>query len=236
MPPGTVSDSLGKKILLVSVIVLTGCTTRYAPPSVSGLLTIAPFPNPGDVCEVVVANGATLRLTTERKKLIACPSHERGAISDRIRDGFNVVGPVGSWTLMQVNAGSTGPLLPPMMTRTEHLIEQTVVFFDDFHGTQVAYYKSDGREYLWYPGNQRSLLGYWRTTPDEQICFRYPDSSINPATGVAGPEWECNSLANHSARIVEITEGDIFNLASGQIPFVMESSRKYQLTELKTKQ
>lgn len=213
---------------------LAGCTTSYTPPSVSSLQSTGPFPGPGDVCETVVPNAATLRLTTERDDLIACPTHERGAISDRKRDGFNLVGPVGTWTLLQISPVSTGPLLPPETTGGEHLVGKTVVFFDESHGTQVAFFETTGREHLWYPGNQRSLLGFWRTTPDKQICFRYPNSSINPVTGVAGPEWECSAINHHSARIVEVADGDVFNLSSGQIPFVMEQRKRYGLAQLQS--
>lgn len=212
---------------------LAGCTIiNYTPPSTSGLQSTGPFPEPGDVCEAVLPNQATLRLTTDTNQLIACPTHERGAISDRQRDGFDVVGPIGSWTLLQNSRASTGPLLPPETTEAKHLVGKTVVFFDEFHGTQVAFFETTGREHLWYPGNRRSLLGFWKTTPDQQICFRYPNSGINPATGVAGPAWECSSIRRHSARIVEITDGDVFNLSSGQIPFVMERRKRYPLSQL----
>ena len=226
------------KTLLVMAFVLSGCSTSYTPPLSSGLHPIAAFPGPGDVCQTVAANDATLDLTTQRNGLIACPTHERGAISDRTRDGFNVVGPIGDWTLLHAGPTATGsstPLSPPFSaTGAKHLIEKTVVFFDDFHGTQVAYFTADGREYLWYPGNQRSLPGFWRTTADKKICFSYPTSSIKPATGVAGADWECGSLSGHSARIVQVSEGDVFNLTSGKIPFVMERRRKYRLDDLRS--
>jgi len=215
-------------------VLLAGCAASYTTPSVSGLQSTGPFPGPRDVCETVVPNAATLRLTTERHNLIACPTHERGAILDRRRDGFNVVGPVGTWTLLQKNPVSTGPLVSPESNGGDHLIGKTVVFFDKSHGTQVAFFETAGREHLWYPGNQRALLGFWRTTPDNRICFRYPGSSINPVTGVSGPEWECGSLRNHSARIVEISDGDVFNLSSGRIPFVMEPRKRYRLAQLQS--
>lgn len=213
---------------------IAGCTTNSTSLPVSGLQTTGPFPGPNHVCRAVLPSAETLRLTTERNNLIACPSHERGAIADRERDGFNVVGPVRTWTLMQISPVSTGPLLAPDTTRADHLIGKTVVFFDEYHGTQVAYFENLGREHLWYPGNERSLLGFWRTTPDNQICFRYPNSSINPVTGVSGPEWECSSLTSHFDRIVETSDGDIFNLSSGKIPFVMERQKRYRLTELQS--
>lgn len=218
--------------IALATTLLTGCSS-YTPASQSGLQAIRPFPGPADICQSIAANSATLRLTNERQNLIACPSHERGAISDRIRDGFNVAGPVGAWTVLQQSPVSTGPLSLPERSGIEHLLGKTVVFFDRSHGTQVAYYTTNGREYLWYPGNRRSLLGFWKTA-NQQICFRYPNSSINPVTGVAGPEWECSSLRAFSSDIIETVDGDIFSLASGSIPFVMDTRRSYTLEELRS--
>lgn len=99
-------------LLFAALSALAGCA-RYTPPSASGLESLGPFPGPGDVCERIAPNAATLRLTTEREDLIACPTHERGAISDRMRDGFYLVGTIDAWTLLQKSPVSTGPLLPP---------------------------------------------------------------------------------------------------------------------------
>ena len=46
-----------------------------------------------------------------------------------------------------------------------------VLTYDEVHGGQVAYHSSDGRVFLWYPGNARVLPG--------QYELRYEDMGIN---------------------------------------------------------
>lgn len=219
--------------IVLAATLLTGCSSSHTPASHSDLQKGRPFPGPADVCQTIVQNPATLRLTSERHDLIACPNHERGAISDRISDGFYVVGSDGAWTLLQQSPMSTAPIVPATRSGIEHLLGKTVVFYDEFHGTQVAYYAPNDIEYLWYPGNQTSLLGYWQIT-SQQICFQYPNSGINPATGVPGHEWECSPLQDFSSDIIETVDGDIFSLASGKIPFVMRPKHAYTLKNLRS--
>ena len=51
---------------------------------------------------------------------------------------------------------------------------------------------------------------------------------------MAGPDLECQPLSSFKADIVDSVEGDIFNLFSGRIAFVMPK-RRYSFDELKSK-
>ncbi|UWQ80167.1 hypothetical protein K3725_03915 [Leisingera sp. S132] len=98
------------------------------------------------------------------------------------------------------------------------------------HGTQVEHMASDGRAYLWYPGNQRVVTGEWRTETDARgsgrICFRYGRSTFNPVTGQRGGSWNCVRAADFIWAEEEYTTGDPFGLSSGAIPFVMPREKK----------
>ncbi len=60
-------------------------TTDYTPPEQSGLVAVRPYPNPGDVCQVIGENDVTRDLLDDASLLIGCPKHESGAILDRCR-------------------------------------------------------------------------------------------------------------------------------------------------------
>lgn len=86
---------------------------------------------------------------------------------------------------------------------------------------------------LWYSGNRVALTGCIRVSVD-RICFQYPNSGIKSATWFSGPDLECQPLSSFKADIVDSVEGDIFNLSSGRIAFVMPK-RRYSFDELKSK-
>ena len=50
----------------------------------------------------------------------------------------------------------------------------------------------DGKAYLWYPGNQRIVVGEWKTQADPrgqsytQLCYRYGPNTYNPVTRSRG--------------------------------------------------
>lgn len=69
---------------------------------VSGLRTIAPFPNHDDVCRSVDETSVPTELVKDRKMLIACPKHEIGALEDRIRQGAKVIAHAKHWTVLDI--------------------------------------------------------------------------------------------------------------------------------------
>ncbi|MEM6729711.1 MAG: hypothetical protein AAF618_14500 [Pseudomonadota bacterium] len=86
---------------------------RYTPPEDSGLVAGRPFPNEGDVCVLLSPDAQTPEIREAFRLVhppegfdaswLACPSHERGAISDRVRGGFpgtRAFGTMGRWTLI----------------------------------------------------------------------------------------------------------------------------------------
>lgn len=109
----------------------------------------------------------------------------------------------------------------------------TIVYYDDSHGIQVEYYRSNGRSHLWYPGNDRVLPGQWRLRSDvNEICFKHPSYAYNPVTKKRLGPWDCKKLGRVKNGIRSICSGDPFRLASGKIPFVLEKGRG-QLNQLK---
>jgi len=88
---------------------------------------------------------------------------------------------------------------------------------DFFHGLQVEYFSPDGKVYLWYPGNVRSVVGEW-TAEKNDLCFRYQPNSYNPVTGQRGGAWECRNRAREKIALVSKADGDPFQLKSGRVP------------------
>ncbi|POF28619.1 hypothetical protein [Roseibium marinum] len=109
----------------------------------------------------------------------------------------------------------------------------TILFYNQAHGVQVEYFSKSGRTSLWYPGNTGSLPGRWTTKMDGNlICFGYPKNSYNPVTKELGGGLKCRLTADFKRNVRQTCKGDVFNLASGKIPFVLTKSRS-QISTLK---
>ena len=74
----------------------------YSDPADSGLFAVRPFPNTGDVCQVIGENALTSNFLDDAAILVGCPKHERGAIADRIAQGGQIVGHAKHWTLFSM--------------------------------------------------------------------------------------------------------------------------------------
>ena len=88
------------------------------------------------------------------------------------------------------------------------------------HGFQVSYYKNSVETWLWYPGNERSLKGDWKIS-DEKTCYDYGPNTRNPVTGSTSG-FQCQSLEISRKLIVSRLDGDPFNLASGDVPSLLD--------------
>ena len=99
-----------------SFILLSSCTSivltpragdsvdkAYTSPEDAGLKVIHPFPNPSDVCVSLYPNSITKQHESENHFLIACPSHEKGAIEDRkVAEKAQIVGYARNWVVMRI--------------------------------------------------------------------------------------------------------------------------------------
>ncbi|MEL6807671.1 MAG: hypothetical protein AAFO97_07810 [Pseudomonadota bacterium] len=87
----------------LSTVALIGCATvGYTPPEDSGLIGVRPYPNAGDVCQVIGENALTQDYLDDSATLIGCPTRERGAISDRVSEGALTLETIGDWVLLSV--------------------------------------------------------------------------------------------------------------------------------------
>ena len=110
----------------------------------------------------------------------------------------------------------------------------TVVTFNKGHGTQVEYF-SKNRCYLWYPGNHRALRCEWKKTPGRRMCFRYEGRTYNPSTGKhSNNAWQCRPYDGWVFYIKRACAGDVFQLATGRVPYIMKKSRAQLWKILKT--
>jgi len=121
------------------------------------------------------------------------------------------------------------------------LSNKTTMSYDKQHGTQISFYRGDGVEFLWYPGNSQVLRGQWSVIEEEvgfspdgiekfvadagKICFEFGKNTYNPATKRIG-EKECENAGIHEAYVSERQEGDVFGLANvTDVPFVLSRER-----------
>ena len=133
-----------------------------------------------------------------------------------------------------------GPTIDELNEMTPYEVEahiegktgRTIMTYGWAHGTQIEYVATDGRAYLWYPGNSRAVPSLWEvqhrglfTSSFHRICGKYPTRSYNPVTREYGGYWQCDSINAWAKRIPETREGDIFNLSSGKVPWVLSKDK-----------
>ena len=105
------------------------------------------------------------------------------------------------------------------------------------HGNQIEFLSSDGKSYLWYPGNTHIVQGEWKLEegiydqleeiPNEiqidflpKICFRYFTAGKNPVTDIEGPKWQCLSSFYFAIGKEELRDGDLFKLSErDRVPY-----------------
>ncbi|WP_288587154.1 hypothetical protein [uncultured Methylobacterium sp.] len=122
------------------------------------------------------------------------------------------------------------------------LRDKTRLTYDPSHGMQIEYSSTDGKVYLWYPGNQAILPGQWKAEPyyvefvengralrrvdEAKVCFRYGPNTFNPATGHVGAGWQCAPLAELNRYQAQTASGDVFGLRTRtEVPFVLPRER-----------
>lgn len=91
------------------------------------------------------------------------------------------------------------------------------------HGTQIEYHSTDGRTWLVYPGNTRSVQGEWKIQPagkTSQICYRYGKNTYNPVTGQKGGKFHCKpAWLFLNDRTAQAVDGDVLKLRGrGEYP------------------
>jgi len=122
----------------------------------------------------------------------------------------------------------------PVIAGNKFFSGKTFVFYERSHGIQVEHFSGSGRVYLWYPGNRGVVKGRWRTKKGSQICFQYGQNTYNPVTRKRGGRWQCRPEGRLKSTMKYGCNGDIFNLSSGKIPFVLRR-HKFGLARLKAK-
>ena len=230
---------LGERIfkLIFGILLISGFLSacmqhveNYTPPEDSGLISLQPYPQPNDVCQILGESPATAEYLDQSSILIGCPDHEHGAIQDRKNEGAKIVGRVRSWTLLRFPE----PQRPFDAEGTYR--DYTIFYYDPQHGTQVEYYSKNGKSFLWYPGNTRIVWGDWKVEAksgqQSNMCHRYQTNSYNPVTKVRGGNWECVNMVRQQSSIQNRILGDPFGLTSGKVPSVFERRKKIIIAEL----
>ena len=103
----------------------------------------------------------------------------------------------------------------------------TYLSFSRKHGYQVNYLE-DGAGWLWYPGNNTVVREEWKIETVqgfEYICWKHPFHTFNPATLRRGGDFQCEPIEGPQSSLVSFRSGDIFDLKSGNVPYVLGSVR-----------
>jgi hypothetical protein len=92
---------------IAATVFLVGCATApavdYTPPEASGLVGVSPYPGAGDVCQIIGENDLTAEYLDHTQTLFGCPTHETGAIADRLAEGAVELETIGAWTLYTIS-------------------------------------------------------------------------------------------------------------------------------------
>ncbi|QOL82622.1 hypothetical protein [Pseudooceanicola spongiae] len=112
------------------------------------------------------------------------------------------------------------------------LADTTIKNWDSRYGTQIEYHSVSGRTWLVFPGNLRSLQGFWKITGpagNPRICYLYPHSR-DAITGKPGGDWECGPAAL-KLTADEIRDGDVLGLQKqGLTPYPKTLPAKYDIS------
>jgi hypothetical protein len=109
------------------------------------------------------------------------------------------------------------------VTRAQQMLSNTTrITYNDAHGVEVEFHAANGSTYLWYAGNVDAVTGKWKTrvtSGQPLVCYTY-FNAYNPVTGQSNTT-DCWNVAPVLGKVGVIVsaEGDLFNLASGRIPY-----------------
>ncbi|SLN49347.1 hypothetical protein TRL7639_02733 [Falsiruegeria litorea R37] len=101
----------------------------------------------------------------------------------------------------------------------------TYLSFSSAHGFQVNLIGSDGRAWLWYPGNSAGVPELYKLDQIngiQALCWAHPGNTYNPVTQTPGGGYKCEELKLARKTIVSSLRGDPFNLASGRVPYKLD--------------
>lgn len=219
-------------------ITLMACTptVNYTPVEEVGLAADRPYPTAADVCVELKPTPAISSYAKSGHLLLGCPTHETGAIQDRVAEGAKVVGKVESWSILEL---VNDPAKRGLAAQRSLYRGKTLVYYDTDNGTQVEYFDDAGNSSLWYPLYRIASPGkvsFRKHRGQEQVCFRYKAVAADQATGDLGfnawHDTECESLQGNLDDVVHVLEGDPFDLKSGEIPFAMHHLERVRLKNL----
>ncbi|MEM6638251.1 MAG: hypothetical protein AAF667_20475 [Pseudomonadota bacterium] len=138
---------------------------------------------------------------------------------------------VGAVPATQEEIAEMEPYLASEEALRGFLAGHTRKTYDRFHGTQIEYFDTDGRAYLWYPGNGLAVPSFWKTEShwktaanpmgESELCFLYSRQAYNPVTREFGGLWECMKGETALYLTDEVVAGDVFNLKSSFLPYVL---------------
>ncbi|WP_170327838.1 hypothetical protein [Ruegeria arenilitoris] len=117
-----------------------------------------------------------------------------------------------------------------------YLAGNTARSFSPGHGTQIEYTDTNGNAFLWYPGNSRIVVGKWRTQNRQgnvEVCFLYPQDTLNPVTQEVGGNWECMAAKAAFAFDYERVRGNPFGLKAGSVPVPIARQQNVSFLELR---
>lgn len=107
----------------------------------------------------------------------------------------------------------------------ESIGNKTRVIANDGHGIYLEYTSPTGEFSMWYPGDETPVMGTWEIDESynpARVCFQFLNASHH-LTGEYEPRI---CVGTHSTLfdgyIMDKTEGDVFDLMSGELPFVKE--------------
>lgn len=98
----------------------------------------------------------------------------------------------------------------------------TFLSWDAANGPQIEYLDGAGGAYLWYPGVAETIAGRWLLRAEDQICFVYPGFRSERSNLPDFAREICMSVDEFFKTTLSKRAGDVFDLAAGAPPFILE--------------
>ena len=99
--------------------------------------------------------------------------------------------------------------------------DRTFIYYQRGYGVYIEYTASDGKVWMWFPGNTRVVHGIWglRDFGGPRLCYKYFNSR-NAVTGVF-ENTECiePEQALSKVDVIDQRPGDTFALANDVLPY-----------------
>lgn len=104
----------------------------------------------------------------------------------------------------------------------DNLSNVTKIIYQEGYGVFVEYTATDGSDRMWFPNNQKAVVGVWGISDQwggPRACFHYFNSYNYVTKAFESTECIDPEATLSGYNVIDQKPGDVFHLMSGQIPY-----------------